>query len=53
MTLNGADEGTADTWSFKLPAGGAKLLKTMKRNNVDKPGTQYSYATTAQFKFVE
>ena len=47
LTLDGADEGTKDTWSFKLPAGGEKLLKTMRRDNADKPGTQYSYATSA------
>ena len=53
LTLVGADKENEDTWSFKLPGGGEKLLKKMKRVNFDKPGTQYSYATSAQFKFIE
>ena len=53
LTLVGADQGSEDTWSFKLPGGGERVLKTMKRDNFDKPGVQYSFATSAQFKFIE
>ena len=53
LQLVNADKDADDTWSFTLPGSGAQLLRKMSRADFDKPGTQYSYAFSAQFKFIQ